>query len=164
MAVIFTTNKNYIDIDAYEHVIKYAANLSKCQGYIGGSCSNLYEPISAIKHMKDVYKTYKSMHDKDVSKLCHFIISFPPYVTGDKDYEIISFLRSLCSIIGKEYQCFWGLHIFNPKPNSNDATHIHFIVNRISYINGKYLSNSQVMAIKNLMYKLLEDYDIEEIQ
>lgn len=162
MAIIYTTNGVYSDIKAYENVINYAANLTKTQGYIGGSSRDLYDPETAIRRMKDVYKTYRLMYDKDISKLVHYYISFPPYVTADKDYIIIEMLRELCSIVGREYQCFWGLHLLNPNPNSTDAVHIHFVVNRISYIDGKYMTNEQMMSVKPLMHQLIEDYGIEQ--
>ena len=163
MAIIQTTNKVYSELIAYENVIKYAANLTKCQGYTGGSSADLYNPASAIRRMKSVYNTYGLMYDKNISKLVHFYISFPPYVKQDKAYKIVDFLKNLCEIVGREYQCFWGLHILNPNPNSTDATHIHFVINRISYINGKYLTDAHIMSIRSLMFKLLEEYDIEQI-
>ena len=161
MAIIYTTNEVYSDIKSYENVINYAANLTKTQGFIGGSSRDLYDPATAIRRMKDVYKTYRLMYHKDISKLVHYYISFPPHVTADKDYIIIEMLRELCSIVGQEFQCFYGLHLLNPKPNSTDAVHIHFIVNRISYVNGGYLSDQQMMAVKPLMHQLIEDYGIE---
>lgn len=162
MAMIFTTNKSYADDNAYKDVIGYASNMSKTVGYIGGSSAELYETASAIRHMQAVYNTYKSMYEESVSRLCHFIISFKPTVTVDNASEIISFLKHLCTIVGIEHQCFWGLHLINPNPNSDDVTHVHFIVNRISYVNGKYLSNNHIREIKQTMHQLLEQYGIEE--
>ena len=156
MAKIFITNKNYNNNWAYANVIRYVTQNITETGCIGGTNYDFVDPSFAITNMNSVYERHKAKYGSDVNRLCHYVITFDPDTNTDKS-KIINYLQQLCFIFGKDYQCFWALHLNN---SDSASTAVNFIINRISF-DGSYLSDSKAAEFRLIMANLLAQYDIE---
>ena len=160
MATIFLTNKNYNNKWAYANVIRYITQNITETGCIGGSNDDFVDPSFAITSMNSVYEKYNAKYGSDTNRLCHYVIAFDADSTTDKS-KITNYLQQLCFIFGIEYQCFWVLHLVNPNPVVNKSTTVNFIINKISYVDGSYLTDPKAAEFRLIMANLLAQYDFE---
>ena len=160
MARIFITNKNYNNNWAYANVIRYVTQNITETGCIGGSNYDFVDPSFAITSMNSVFEKYKSKYGPDTNRLCHYVIAFDSDSTTDKS-KITDYLQQLSYTFGTEFQCFWALHLVNPNPVINKSTTVNFIINKISYLDGGYLSDSKAAEFRLIMANLLAQYGIE---
>ena len=135
-------------------LLKYITDDNKTYGiYVGHRGFPVFD-INAIE--KQFYATQILYNKFNGDKLIHMIISFSP------EPEIIEETAMgignlIADIIGREYQLVFGVHVNSLNP------HIHFIINPVSYINGKiYRANTTNikyygMAIKGYM-KSIDPY------
>lgn len=130
--------EKYKDNDAIRNVISYVCNLEKTDGYIGGWA---VDPCYAAYEMELLAKLF---HNNQGVRLRHWIISF-------MDYEL-SKLRSQChcdpmtalyrlgayfsAYYKDRYQILYAVH-------GGDQPHLHFVMNTVSYVDGKKFSGSK---------------------
>lgn len=133
MEIIKVVGKSYKENKALENVINYATDIEKTQGYIGGYGVNPRKPDQMIKQMYQVKNVYGK--ETGYRQVRHYIVSFEPVwgVTADMAlhmaYEIARYYMG-------QYQICFGVHL------DTKQIHIHFVMNTVSYMDGKLYSGS----------------------
>jgi len=118
---------------------------------INTDIDNAYEQFLAIKRY--FYKT-------SGNPVFHFIISYNARTTWGNNIEKAEFLsHSIASYFSDRYQVVWCIHkkpYFKEYGGCSSVYHAHFVMNSVSYIDGKMFggSNSEIYAfleyIKNV--------------
>ena len=109
---------------------------------------------------RSFYATQMLYNKIDGDKLVHLILSFSWDLSIDEDLAM-RIANVVADTIGKEHQVIFGVHVNGLDP------HIHFIINPVSYINGKeYIFNSTKVkiygrAIKDAVAEIAPDTFIE---
>lgn len=154
-------NENvYLDRDEDNVVlrlIKYAVNNDKTYGmYIGHRGFPTFD-IEAIE--KQFYATQILYNKFSGDKLIHMVIAFDPELEIIEE-TAMDIANLIADIIGAEHQVVFGVHVNGLYP------HIHFIINPVSYINGKiYKANTTKikcygMAIRGYLKSIDPGIDI----
>jgi hypothetical protein len=93
----------------------------------------------------DLQKTYRQMvfvkeyfHRTQDNPLIHFIVSFGDEVKTYKKAKALAVL--IGAFFGGEYQLLWAVH---QKKRGGSMFHIHFIMNSVSFIDGKLYNSSK---------------------
>lgn len=134
MAIIKFVNKPYLNENALENMFHYLTSqtdlindTSTLEDYTGGYNFNLYDVDSIAAQFKYVKQHF---HKSDSSQLIHFIISFP-YNELKSVNKAREFADFICRKYSYTYQIFYAIH------NKQNNLHIHFVVNTISFVDGK---------------------------
>lgn len=116
-----------------------------------------------IASMERSFYTTQMLYNKTSGdKLVHLILTFSWDMEVNEELAMI-IANVITNIIGKEHQVVFGVHVNGLNP------HIHFIINSVSYVNGKeYIFNSTKVkiygrAIKNAIAEIVPDISIEGI-
>lgn len=120
-------------------LINYVTNEHKTMGeFIGYRGFANFDKESMERSF---YATQMLYNKIDGDKLVHLILSFSWDLSIDEDLAMI-IANVVADTIGKEHQVIFGVHVNGIDP------HIHFIINPVSYINGKeYILNSTKVKI-----------------
>jgi len=172
---------DYSNIDVNENLIHYCLD-SKYEKYYGGSAVLLDSTDSIIKQFKNVQNIYNKSENRPVE---HFIISF-----NDKsskgltiiDYEVYLMAKAISYYIGSRFQNVFAVHRGSEKHNNfiykliygpeidPDNLHVHFTVNRVSYLDGSmfYGNNINYNEIlnyaRNNMHIILDAYNLKDLK
>lgn len=115
----------YHDFEAYEDVVCYIQDPMKTiHGYIGGIAVNPYNAACEMQCLTAAY------HKEDGGHLRHMILSFLPREISDPAL-VHTIAYQVAWYYGQRFQITWGVHEDEPH------LHIHFAMNRVSYVNGK---------------------------
>ncbi|MGN1319169.1 MAG: relaxase/mobilization nuclease domain-containing protein [Lachnospirales bacterium] len=124
--VIFDGRKNVI-----ARLVDYAIDPRKTMGiYTGFRALVSLDPYYVERQF---YATQLIYNKTSGDKLIHIVASFSPDMEIDEELAMVS-ANAVADIIGREHQLVFGVHINGLIP------HIHFIINPVSYINGKTYS------------------------
>ena len=109
--------------------IRYVTNYEKTKGFIGGWGVTPYNPEQMIYQMTMVKKCY-GREQSGWRQLKHIITSF------EKEWNIspnlaLTIAYEIAAYYAGTYQICFGIH------ENTDNIHIHFILNTVSYIDGK---------------------------
>lgn len=133
MAHIIMINKPYIDKSSVKNLIKYATTDKKTGKYVrfmGAIGTNSHEPEEMIKQFMKVKKYYEKTDGRQVR---HFVVSFDPsQLEGQASPEMIAkWAYQIAWFYGSRYQVIYGVH------EDTDIYHVHFVINTVSYVDGK---------------------------
>lgn len=142
-------------------LLKYVVNSKKTMGkYIG--CRGFIDcDLKSIE--RQFYATQILYNKLSGDRLVHFIVSLDWELEADEELAM-AIANTIADIIGREHHVVFGVHANYLPP------HIHFIVNPVSYINGKrYIYNTTKIkmygvAIKKVLEALAPDVDIKSIK
>lgn len=127
MSIIKVINNNYkyTNIDAKEKAIRYILKPHKTKhGYVGGVAVSALCPAESMMLVSDHF------NKTDGVQLRHYVISFDqsevnnPNIANDIAIKISAY-------IGQLYQIVFAVH------EDEENLHIHFVVNTVSYIDGR---------------------------
>lgn len=148
MEIIKVIGKPYKENKALENVINYATNMGKTQGYIGGYGVNPCKPDQMIQQMYQV----KNVCGKATGyrQLRHYIVSFEPVWEVTADMALHMAYEIARHYMG-QYQICFGVHL------DTKQIHIHFVMNTVSYIDGRLYSGSrkELEELKNHVHNVL---------
>lgn len=132
MDIIKVIPESYMKQMDLSNTIRYVTNNEKTRGFIGGWGVTPYNPEQMIYQMTMVKKCY-GREQSGWRQLKHIIASFKkewnvsPNLALMIAYEIAEYYAGA-------YQICFGIH------QNTDNIHIHFILNTVSYIDGKLFS------------------------
>lgn len=119
------TSEKYHDTDAYHDITEYIFNSHKSnEKYHGGIAIN---PKQAELEMETL--AYWHGQDKG-ARLRHMILSFTKWEINDP-LRANALAWEIARFYGDRYQIVWSVH------QNTEHIHIHFVMNRVSYIDGK---------------------------
>lgn len=134
MAIIKLINEPYPNSDALDNMFHYLASqkdlindTSSLTDFMGGYNFNLYD-LDTIAWQFQYVKEH--FHKTNHRELIHFIISFPSYELSSVK-AAHKFANYICRKYSYKFQILYAIH---HKPNN---LHIHFILNTISFVDGK---------------------------
>lgn len=123
---VMNEREKYHDDRALHDVISYCAQADKTEGLVGamGVSPN---PDWAIMQMQIVQSCFGK---RDGVPLRHFVISFGEW---DQIQPLSAFAlgQKIAEYYGWQYQIIFGVH------TDTENLHIHFVMNTVSYIDGK---------------------------
>ncbi|MCM1023123.1 MAG: relaxase/mobilization nuclease domain-containing protein [Prevotella sp.] len=125
MSILKIVSGDYTNGDAVQKLFNYITDYEKSEGLVYG-----YNVIPELA--VQMFMTVKSLYGKMKGKQAvHFIISFPPdeTITAEALFE----LSKCVSRYFYGYQVVFAVH------TSQKCLHVHFMVNTISFIDGKRL-------------------------
>lgn len=140
----------YHDQNVYHDLICYIQNpLKTIHGYIGGIAVN---PRNAAYEMQCLAAAY---HKDFGGHLRHMVVSFPPGELDQADtaHEIAC---QLALYYGGRFQITWAVH------EDTASLHIHFVMNRVSYLSGKKYEGDKAdyYAFQNHVRSVLRAYGL----
>ncbi len=129
MAFLKIVDNKYVSDTAVSNLVYYISNTIKTLGiYMGGF------GICELKDKEDVIYQFNKVKDfygkNNGNRLRHFIVSF----CGIEDFnpsQAYSVAMDIAKYYGMQYQVFFGVHM------DKKHLHIHFMMNTVSYVNGK---------------------------
>lgn len=131
MAVLKVVDKSYKTKEAFYNLLIYIARKSvHCNGY-GISLAS----IDAVYYEFDKVKAWWGKEEEGRRQVRHFIVSFRPEELMIE--EILPIAWQIAGYYGTRYQVFYGIH------GDTDYPHVHFVVNTVSYVDGKMLSEGE---------------------
>lgn len=128
MACLKVIKDPYLIKSALHNVINYVLGKAVCTGSV---CVDIEYAAEAMELVQIIF------NKNDGKQLWHFVLSFssdepenhyPPSALQYLAYDI-------CSYFTNDYQIIFGIH-------DGDNKHIHFVVNAISFRNGKRFRDS----------------------
>ena len=121
----------YFDDLALKDVINYVLNPQKTKSHLAGAYGVQIE--FAAQQMEFVSRAYNNY---DKLRLRHFIISF-----ADSDCilpcDAIYIAQRAAEFCASRYQIIFGIH------EDADHLHVHFVMNQVSYMDGRKYSGSK---------------------
>lgn len=135
MSLFKIVNKPYQSKDDLNNLLYYVLNPKKLL-YAGG----MAVMVTTISDIITQFNTIKSYYRKeDGRQLIHCIISFSDYETNFLTKEqLIKSGQNFSTDVSQKYQIIYGIH------NNTELSHIHFIINSVSYVDGKrYKGNNE---------------------
>ena len=123
-------------------------------GVIGISLENYLDEIMMVK------EAYNLSVDR---QLVHIVVSSREFRFLDRN-EMMNMAYRIGSFYGMEHQVIFGIHPYRKGSHDQKDTHIHYIVNSVSYMNGKYLSPEayQPRLFKRHVMNLYREYGLQE--
>lgn len=164
-------NEEYIAPGAYNRVGNYIINCDKCDGYFGSYGAFTYSPYWIENSMIAVYNRRSTT--EEISCLFHVIYSIKSIENAETIDDLFKLAGEISKIIGGEFQNIYAVHYKNDgQANCNEHPHIHFMINAVSWVNGRYIPstdsgraamysfvNSALMtALKNLNSPFAQSY------
>lgn len=143
-------NKDYMDKNALNNVIDYCTNPAKClYELIGG-----YNVIPCIAEQQMRYTKY-TFRKESGNQLIHLIVSFDghgAYLTA----IATGVAKSVTKFIFGNYQSIYAIH------KNTDNTHIHFVINSVSCIDGtRLVINRNLKESLNILLVSVLENDIK---
>ena len=147
---VINTNHKYYNIDAKEKAIDYILNPNKTKhGFVGGVA------VSAVCPAESMMLVSEHFNKNDGVQLRHYVISFEhsevrnPKIANDIAVKISAY-------IGQLYQVVFAIH------EDEENLHIHFIVNTVSYIDGRRYggTHQEFSEMMNYISNVLRSYRI----
>lgn len=159
MSLIKITDNSYNDANALSDVFSYCGNVNKCVSWKGlGIClNNIHTAIDSMRVVQKIYGKEKGKH------LYHIIISVDRkmYVRNKQELNSKIDTERICrSLIGMqicEYIYNMGFQNAYFLHDDSEYLHLHIIVNSVSYINGKKLTNLY-RFVNDIKQDLKEEY------
>ena len=150
---IITGDGNYRDPQAYQDVIHCCLSAEKTPSRLVNSPNlNLYR---AVEQMED---TAEAFHQNKGTRLRHFVLCFDDRenITLEKAQKIaIRAMRHYQS----DYQILSAVH------ENTDHIHIHFVMNRISYLDGSRYQGKKrdFHQFQNHLRRIMAPYNIKKL-
>lgn len=131
-------DQKYKDDNAIADVIGYVCNPEKTDGYIG---SWSVDPCYAAYEMELLAKLFHNDHGV---RLRHWIITFTADELRELEYRVLCDSMDALYVLGghfsvyykDRYQILYAVH-------GGDQPHLHFVMNTVSYVDGKKFSGSK---------------------
>ncbi len=131
-------SEKYKDDDAIGDVVNYVCNAEKTDGCIGGWA---VDPYHAAYEMELLAKLF---HNDRGVRLRHWVITFSDSELCELEYrfrrsamDALHCLGAYFSAFYKErYQILYAVH-------GGEQPHIHFVMNTVSYVDGKKFSGNK---------------------
>lgn len=164
MSFIKYVNKGYSDFYALKDEVQYCMKGCYKNMYVsfGTNSYNIQNMISSMENVK------RGFNNNSGIQMHHFVISIHPYKRMEKDRKICYATLVLYDIgnyfLRKGFQSIGVIHVnqdvnvFNKGIlDYEENVHIHFLVNSVSFFDGRKLHN--VYKIKNeLIHNLKQEY------
>ena len=152
MEIVKICNEKYMKPSDLKNEIKYATNIKKTDGFIGGLGVTPYNPEEMIYQMNMVKRSFRK-NEFGRRQLRHIIVSFEqewsvsPKLALTIAYDIALFYAD-------RFQIAFGVH------QDTENTHIHFVQNTVSHIDGKMFSGAwqELESFKIHVHSVLEKY------
>lgn len=128
MPNILVVRNTYPDLPALKRVLRY---VDKTQ-FLGGYA---VDPDFAFDQMRLVKEAY---HKTEGVQLKHFIVSFSNGEMAELDFQDLMKLGFEIGEVFGEYQMVYCIHL------DSDHTHIHFVMNTVSFLDGRKYSDGVV--------------------
>ena len=128
---VISVPQKYADEDAYADLIHYCIRPMKTPGNFIDGFGVL--PQLAAEQMQIVSHAYRQDHG---IRLRHWIISFEKHELADA-WHANQFAQMACRFYADTYQIVYSVH------EDAEHLHIHFVMNMISYQNGKRYSGQK---------------------
>lgn len=125
-----TGHRKYHDDAALDTVIDYCLKPAKTpHGFIGAYGVNLHQAAFEMELLAEVFGKNRGL------RLRHFILSFSPTEAqslGERVYETLDEVaRVVAGYYARNYQIIYAVH------ENSENPHIHFVMNTVSYTNGR---------------------------
>lgn len=132
MAIVKVVPKVYPGKADLIRVIQYVAGEGKKKKNVmaRGGINILLSTTEFIAYQ--FWKTKEIYEKTDGRLLTHYVISFDN--KGIDEIKAIQITESICQIFGGRFQIFWGVH------TDTDNLHVHFIINSVSFVDGRKYS------------------------
>lgn len=151
MAITKPAKGNYMNCDAVSNTIRYICNCVNTD-YIGGYGVSLYDIDCSIREFMYI----KNIHHKTEGRqVRHFIVSFSPKEERKITPEIASYIGyEIAKYYSNKYQIMFSVQV------NTDNLHIHFVMNTVSYVNGKMYAEGfeDYNNLKLHVAKVVEDF------
>ena len=157
MAVFKVMPEKYQNKDAVEKTIRYITGNNNAPedkvlsvGGLGVDYENFQNAIEQFKITKSVY------HKEDKRQVLHMVVSFDDgreKSLQESDIEELSY--QIGRLLSREsYQIIWGIH------RNTGHTHIHYIINSVSYETGEKYRMEQVLVAPKIYTpeEIMEQY------
>lgn len=158
MPVLIAVNESYKTQQDLRNLICYAVSNNHCiESVYGAQGLRKSDGNCMYQEMWNVIRFY---HKENRRKALHYVVSFDrqrEYFIGLKEALEIGYQIAAKLFYG--WQVVFGIH------TNTENLHIHFVVNNISYENGKCLSVSSYM-LRNMHYQvnqIVEEYYISSL-
>ena len=164
MSFVKYVNKGYSDSYALEDVVRYCMKGCYKNMYVsfGTNSYNIQSMISSMENVK------RGFNNNSGTQMHHFVISIHPYKRMEKDRKMCYATLVLYDIgnyfLRKGFQSIGVVHVnqdvnvFNKGIlDYEENVHIHFLVNSVSFIDGRKLCNVYGLR-KEILYNLKQEY------
>lgn len=155
MPIFKAINKQYTSNRDLKNLVSYAVRKDKCfnknygaQGIIKGTAEEMYQQMMGVKRYFQKTSGRQAMH-----YMLSFDINENAYIgiceAMEIGYRFAEYLQG--------FQVVFGIH------TDTDDLHMHFIINSVSYINGKKINMGpmELQWMKNMVQQMVKDYNSE---
>lgn len=150
----FVNNEFYEKKESTETILHYVSDPVKTNGWLGSM-----NVSSDVDMCRDQFQRVRSYFDKDDGrKLVHFVVSARvyDYLT---DMEMWENAKLIARYFAPGYQIFWAIHKADSASiyNAGSCRHIHFVMNSVSFADGKKFHQTQgeLQAFKKYVDKIV---------
>lgn len=155
MPILKAINKQYTSNRDLKNLVLYAVRADKCfnqnygaQGIIKGTAEEMYQQMMIVK---------RYFRKKSGRQSLHYVLSFD---TNESEYIGIQEAMEIGYRLAEYlhgFQIVFGIH------TDTDDLHMHFIINSVSYINGKKINMgpTELQWMKNMVQQMVKGYSLE---
>ena len=140
MPILKIKNESYANNDAIENLVQYIQR----SGYTGGLAVDIE---NAAEHMQKVKEIWYKTEGRQAR---HFIVAFSDYEFPTID-EAISYGYSISQYYAERFQILFSVH------TDTDHIHLHFVMNTVSYVDGRKYSGglSDYLSFRNYIQSIM---------
>lgn len=142
MPVLKIKNGSYSNEDALENLIQY---IQRC-GHTGGLAVDIE---NAAEHMQSVKELW---HKTEGRQARHFILSFSENEYLDV-YDAMNYGYLISQYYAARFQIMFAVH------TDTEHTHLHFVMNTVSYVDGRKYSEGRgdYVRFRNYIQSMMPD-------
>lgn len=150
MELVKMIKGDYKNYDAVEKVIRYTTNPEKTEGYIGACGMDPFDPEHMIVQMHKVKRAFEK--EKGYRQVKHFVVSFPD--SGITKEQALRMAEEIATFYKSRYQICYAVH------SNTENLHIHFVMNTVSYIDGRLYSEGimELIQLKQHVNQVVTKY------
>ncbi len=127
MEIVKFFNGDYHDLEFLADRLQYVMNPFKTNGYFGSICVNAEDAYAQMIYVKQFYQKINGR------QFIHFSVSLEKFNDMDLN-KVWNIAYDIGMWFGEKYQVVFGIH------QDTDNIHIHYIVNSVSYKDGRKLT------------------------
>lgn len=139
------------------NAVSYVINPEDTFGMVGAIGVSLENYLTEMMRIKEAYGITVDR------QLVHIVVSSQEFRFLEHD-ELMHMAFRIGMFYGMEHQVIFGIHPYRKETHDQKDTHIHYIVNSVSYMTGKYLSPEvyQPRLFKRHVMNLYREYELQE--
>jgi hypothetical protein len=139
------------------NTVSYVINPEDTFGMVGTIGISLENYLNEMLLLKEAYGQTVDRH------LVHVVVSSQEFRFLEYD-QLMHMAFQIGMFYGMEYQVIFGVHPYRKGSHDLKDGHIHYIINSVNYMNGKYLSPNEYKPrlFKRYAMKLYREYGLQE--